>query len=131
MEASGEGVAFAEAREHAVEADDRQQTGQERQHRQCFRLDHRWRCVDPEAGDGRGDFSERDVDRIPRRMRAMRGHVEVAHAEGEVDRVDVLERGGEERHVRQREDQRERRQHSLKGHETGRKRSASFRLPNR
>ena len=64
-------------------------------------------------------------------MRPVGRDVEVAHAEREIDRVDVFERGGQERHVREREDQRQRGQRAPGGHETGRSRSASFRLPRR
>ena len=41
-------------------------------------------------------------------MRPMRGDVEVADAEREIDRVDVFEGRREERQVREREDQRQR-----------------------
>ena len=60
-----------------------------------------------EPDDGRRDLAERDVDGITRRVRAMRRDVEVAHAEREVDRIDVFERRGEKRDVREREDQRQ------------------------
>ena len=64
-------------------------------------------------------------------MRTVRRDVEVAHAEREIDGVDVLERRGQERRVREREDQRQRGQRAPGGHDTGRSRSASFRLPRR
>ena len=92
-------------------------------------IDSGARCT--EAGDRGGGFSERDVDGIPGRMRTMRRDVEVAHAERKIDGVDVLERRGQERRVRDRVDQREGGQRAPGGHETGRSRSASFRLPRR
>ncbi len=50
---------------------------------------------------------ERDVDRIPRRMRLVMRHVEVPHAEREVDRVEIFqglrEKGKVEREKYQRE----------------------------
>ena len=61
----------------------------------------------------------------------MGGDVEVAEAQREIDRVDVFERGGHERHVAQADDQRKSRQRAGRGHDTGRRRSASLRLPNR
>ena len=44
----------------------------------------------------------------------MGGDVEVADAEREIHRVDVFERGREERHMREREDQRQRGQRALR-----------------
>ena len=66
-------------------------------------------------------------------MRPVRRDVEVADTEGEVDRVDVLERRRQERQVREREDERQRGQRLRLAalHDTGRRRSASFRLPRR
>ena len=66
----------------------------------------------------------------------MRGDVEVAHAEREVDRIDVLERRGEKRQVAGEEDHRARRKEGGRrgqahaGHTTCR-RSGSLRLPSR
>ena len=69
-----------------------QQPAGERQRRQRARLHAIGTPVRPDqARDGRGDLAERDVDGVPRRMRTVRGRVEVAHAEREVHRVDVLE----------------------------------------
>ena len=80
-------------------------------------------------------FAERDEDRIAGRMRLMLGDVEVAHAEREVDRVDVFERRRqEERGARARNSDARapRRLCSLAdADQTGRRRSASFRLPRR
>ena len=77
-------------------------------------------------------FSERDVDGIAGRMGPVCRDVEVANAEREIDRVDVFERRRQERHVREREDRAPARPaHALERHDTGRRRSASFRLPRR
>ena len=40
-------------------------------------------------------------------MRLVPGHVEVAHAEGEVDGIEVFERRGQERKVKREEDDRD------------------------
>ena len=61
----------------------------------------------------------------------MQGNVEIADPEGKVHRVDVFERRGNEREVRQADDEGERGQRAGRGHETGRSRSASLRLPRR
>ena len=50
-------------------------------------------------------LGQRDVDRIAGRMRLVLRDVEVPDAEREVDRVDVLERPGQEREVREQEGQ--------------------------
>src|SRR5262249_42421895 len=42
-------------------------------------------------------FRQRDEERIARRVRLMFGDVEVAHAECEIDRVEILERWRKER----------------------------------
>ncbi len=117
--------------EHDVETADRQQTAEQRQHRQRLGFDHRRCGIDAKAGNRRRDLAEENVDRIAGRMRPMGGDVEVADAEREVDRVDVFERWREERDMREREDQRQRGQRARRGHDTGRRRSASFRLPRR
>ncbi len=64
-------------------------------------------------------------------MRAMGRDVEVADTEREIHRVDVFERGREEGNMRERENQRQRCQCALRTHDTGRRRSASFKLPRR
>ena len=64
----------------------------------------------------------------------MPGDVEVAHAEREVDRVDVFERRREEEQVRDQEQDGEAPRVALRTDgrdQTGRRRSASFRLPSR
>ena len=78
-------------------------------------------------------FRERDEDRIAGRMRLVARDVEVAHAEREVDRVDVFERRREEREVRAPGTGAASAATAvLHGRtQTGRSRSASFRLPRR
>ena len=61
----------------------------------------------------------------------MLGDVEVTHAEREVHRIDVFERVGEEGNMSQREDQCQPGEHAPGRHDTGRRRSASFKLPSR
>ena len=77
-------------------------------------------------------LGERDEDRVAGRMGLMPGDVEVAHAEREVDRIDVFERGREVKQVRERGNRTASgRELSLHAAQTGRRRSASFRLPRR
>ena len=56
---------------------------------------------------GDADLAERDVDGIAGRVRPMIGDVEIANAEREVDRVDVLERRHDIRHVCERKGRRQ------------------------
>ena len=67
------------------------------------------------AKEGRREFPERDKDGGTRGMRLMLCDVEVAHAEREVDRIDVFERRGEEREVGREKDQRKRGQPAAHG----------------
>ena len=76
-------------------------------------------------------LGERNEHRVAGRMGLVPGDVEVAHAEREVDRIDVFERGREVKQVRDEEKNRDRRELSLHAAQTGRKRRASFRLPRR
>ena len=61
----------------------------------------------------------------------MLGDVEIAHAEREVHRINIFKRVGEKGNVGQREDQRQAGQRAPRRHDTGRRRSASFKLPSR
>jgi hypothetical protein len=66
-------------------------------------------------------------------MRLMARDVEVADAEREVDRIDVVERARQRREMRDEEDRREQPDDVAGGvgDQTGRSRSASLRLPRR
>ena len=86
---------------------------------------------------------EGHVDRIARRVRPMAAGIEVPQAEGEVDRIDVFERGREKRQVAGEEDERQnsrgppgpgappdrREQVRHGGPHTGCRRTPSLRLP--
>ncbi len=56
----------------------------------------------------RADLPERDEDRVTRRVGLMLGDVEVAHAQREVDRVQILERRGQHGQMRRERNDRER-----------------------
>ena len=62
-------------------------------------------------------------------MRLMLPDVEFAHTEREIDGVDIFERRREKREVGDERDQRKREQRFAQRDQTGRSRSASFRLP--
>ena len=53
-------------------------------------------------------FGRKDKERVTRRMRLMPGDVEVTYAEGEVDRIEIFERGRKKRQVERDEGNRER-----------------------
>ena len=65
-------------------------------------------------------------------MRLMQRDVEVADAEGEIDRVEILERAGQINEMRdEKENQQRDAGRALARHSIGRSLSASFRLPRR
>ncbi len=64
-------------------------------------------------------------------MRLVLRDVEVPDAQGEVDGIEILERGRQERNVGRKEDKRERRYRFAQVGQMARRRSASFKLPSR
>ena len=86
------------------------------------------------AQQRRGELAERDEQRISGRMRLVLRDVEVADAQREVDGVDVVERGRAARRgarARNSAASAGRRSRAVSGTQTGRRRSASLRLPRR
>ena len=57
--------------------------------------------------EGVNGLRRKDEHRIAGRVRLMLGDVEVADAEREIDRVEILERGGKKRQVQRDERERE------------------------
>ena len=110
----------------------RDHRGRQRDERQRPRFDSgRLGAGRQRADHGGHGFAERDVDGIAGGMGAMLRDIEVADAQREVHRVDVFEGCRDERQVGEANGQGERGDRARRRHETGRKRSASFRLPRR
>jgi hypothetical protein len=125
----------------AVAADDRaeQRDEHERQQRAGHDTEQAQR-QHLRAGRRVDDLRRQDEHRVPGRMRLVRGDIEVADAEREIDRVDVFEGAGGVRKMKREERQRHRRrdrprraphraQRAFASAKVGVRISPSFRLP--